>query len=52
VLWLKVYEIPDIVLPAKGACGQLVGLQPGETVRTMLAARDLEEEKYVFFCHA
>jgi DNA gyrase subunit A len=30
--------------------GNLISLQPGETVRTMLAVRDLEEEsKYVFF---
>src|ERR1039458_1404078 len=30
--------------------GNLVGLQPGETVRTMLAVRNLEQEsKYIFF---
>src|ERR1700751_2901378 len=30
--------------------GNLIALQPGETVRTMLAVRDLEEAgKYVFF---
>src|SRR5207244_8850728 len=30
--------------------GNLVSLQPGETVRTMLAVRNLEEEgRYVFF---
>src|ERR1700728_3438255 len=51
VYWLKVYEIPDIAAAGKGKhVGNLVGLQPGETVRTMLAVRDLEEEnKYVFF---
>src|ERR1039458_2297101 len=51
VYWLKVYEIPDISAAGKGKhVGNLVGLQPGETVRTMLAVRDLEEEnKYVFF---
>src|SRR5271165_3615294 len=51
VFWLKVYEIPDISAAGKGKhVGNLVGLQPGETVRTMLAVRDLEEEgRYVFF---
>src|ERR1700674_2567054 len=51
VFWLKVYEIPDIAAAGKGKhVGNLVGLQPGETVRTMLAVRDLEEEgRYVFF---
>jgi len=50
VYWLKVYEIPDIAAAGKGKhVGNLVGLQPGETVRTMLAVRDLEEEnRYVF----
>ena len=51
VYWLKVYEIPDVGAAGKGKhVGSLVGLQPGETVRTMLAVRNLEEEgKYVFF---
>src|SRR6266705_3420194 len=51
VYWLKVYEIPDVGAAGKGKhVGNLVGLQPGETVRTMLAVRNLEEEnKYVFF---
>src|SRR6204780_4250066 len=51
VYWLKVYEIPDIAAAGKGKhVGNLVGLQPGETVRTMLAVRDLEEEgRYIFF---
>src|SRR6266481_2495672 len=51
VYWLKVYEIPDIAAAGKGKhVGNLVGLQQGETVRTMLAVRDLEEEnRYVFF---
>ena len=51
VYWLKVYEIPDIAAAGKGKhVGNLVGLQPGETVRTMLAVRDLEEEgRFVFF---
>jgi DNA gyrase subunit A len=51
VYWLKVYEIPDVGPAGKGKhMGNLISLQPGETVRTMLAVRDLEEEsKYVFF---
>jgi DNA gyrase subunit A len=51
VYWLKVYEIPDISAAGKGKhVGNLVGLQPGETVRTMLAVRNLEEAgRYIFF---
>jgi DNA gyrase subunit A len=51
VYWLKVYEIPDVSAAGKGKhVGNLIGLQPGETVKTMLAVRKLEEEnKYVFF---
>ncbi|MBZ5651824.1 MAG: DNA gyrase subunit A [Acidobacteriia bacterium] len=51
VYWLKVYEIPDISAAGKGKhVGNLVGLQPGETVRTMLAVRNLEEiGRYIFF---
>src|SRR3989475_1853820 len=51
VYWLKVYEIPDVSAAGKGKhIGNLVSLQPGETVRTMLAVRNLEEEgRYVFF---
>jgi DNA gyrase subunit A len=51
VYWLKVYEIPDVSAAGRGKhIGNLVGLQPGESVRTMLAVRDLEEEnKYIFF---
>ena len=51
VYWLKVYEIPDVSAAGKGKhVGNLIGLQPGETTKTMLAVRNLEEEnKYVFF---
>ena len=51
VYWLKVYEIPDVSAAGKGKhVGNLVSLQPGETVRTMLAVRSLEEQgKYIFF---
>src|SRR5437867_3610989 len=51
VYWLKVYEIPDVGAAGKGKhVTNLVGLQPGETVRTMLAVRNLEEEgRYIFF---
>jgi DNA gyrase subunit A len=51
VFWLKVYEIPDIAAAGKGKhVASLVALQPGETVRTMLAVRNLEEEgRFIFF---
>ena len=51
VYWLKVYEIPDVGAAGKGKhVTNLVSLQPGETVRTMLAVRNLEEEgRYIFF---
>ncbi|HEX3438579.1 MAG TPA: DNA gyrase subunit A [Pseudacidobacterium sp.] len=51
VYWLKVYEIPDVGAAGKGKSMQsLLNLQAGETVRTILGVRNLEEEgKYVFF---
>jgi DNA gyrase subunit A len=51
VYWLKVYEIPDVSAAGKGKhIGNLAGLQPGETVKTMLAVRNLaQENKYIFF---
>src|ERR1700751_781298 len=51
VFWLKVYEIPDVGAAGKGkSIASLLNLQPGETVRTILAQRNLEEEgKFVFF---
>jgi DNA gyrase subunit A len=51
VYWLKVYEIPDVSAAGKGKhVGNLVGLQPGEAVRTMLAVRNLEEPgKHILF---
>src|ERR1700751_357515 len=51
VYWLKVYEIPDVGAAGKGKhVSNLVSLQPGETVRTMLAVLNLEEEgRYIFF---
>jgi DNA gyrase subunit A len=51
VYWLKVYEIPDVNAAGRGKhIGNLVGLQPGETLQTVVAVRNLEEEnKYVFF---
>jgi DNA gyrase subunit A len=51
VYWLKVYEIPDVSAAGKGKhVGNLIGMQPGETTKTMLAVRNLEEaNKYVFF---
>lgn len=51
VYWLKVYEAPDVGAAGKGKhIGNLVALQPGETVKTLLEVRDLEEEnRYIFF---
>ncbi len=51
VYWLKVYEVPDVGAAGKGkSMASLLNLQPGESVRTILAVRDLEQEnKYVFF---
>ena len=51
VYWLKVYEVPDVAAAGKGKhIGNLVSLQPGESVRATLPVRDLEEEnKYIFF---
>jgi DNA gyrase subunit A len=51
VYWLKVYEVPDVGAAGKGKhIGNLVALQPGENVRTLLEVRNLEEEdRYVFF---
>src|SRR6185437_12233419 len=51
VYWLKVYEVPDVSAAGKGKhIGNLVALQPGESVRAILNVRDLEEQgKYVLF---
>jgi DNA gyrase subunit A len=51
VYWLKVYEIPDVGAAGKGKhVSNLVSLQPGESVKNMLAVRNLEEEgRYIFF---
>ena len=51
VYWLKVYEIPDVGAAGKGKhIGNLVALQPGESVKAFLPVRDLEKEsEYVFF---
>ena len=51
VYWLKVYELPDVGPAGKGkSINSLVSLQPGETVRALLAVRNLDQEdKYVLF---
>ena len=52
VYWLKVYEVPDVGAAGKGKhIGNLVALQPGETVRALMAVRDLEEEQVRVLCH-
>src|SRR5882724_9244120 len=52
VFWLKVYEIPDVGPAGKGKhIVNLIALQPGEQVTSILSVKDLEEEgKHVFFC--
>jgi DNA gyrase subunit A len=51
VYWLKVYEIPDVGAAGKGKhIGNLVALQPGESVKAFLPVRNLESlNEYVFF---
>src|SRR5260370_17322614 len=51
VYWLKVYKIPDIAAAGKGKhVGNLVGLQPPQTVPTILAVRHLAADNtYLFF---
>jgi len=51
VYWLKVYEVPDVGAAGKGKSIQsLLNLQPGETVRTILPVRNLNEEgKFIIF---
>jgi DNA gyrase subunit A len=51
VYWLKVYEIPDVGAAGKGkSIASLLNLQSGETVRTILPVRNLEEDgRFVFF---
>ncbi len=52
VYWLKVYEVPDVSAAGKGKSMQsLLNLQPGETVRTILPVRNLEQDgMFIFFC--
>jgi DNA gyrase subunit A len=50
VYWLKVYEVPDVGVVGKGKSMQsLLNLQAGETVRTILPVRNLEDDKFIFF---
>jgi DNA gyrase subunit A len=51
VYWLKVYEIPDVGAAGRGKhIGNLVALQPGESVKAFLPVRNLESEnEFVFF---
>ncbi|MBZ5569724.1 MAG: DNA gyrase subunit A [Acidobacteriia bacterium] len=45
VYWLKVYEVPDVGAAGKGKhVGNLVALQPGESVRTIVPVRDLDKK--------
>ncbi|HEU5421920.1 MAG TPA: DNA gyrase C-terminal beta-propeller domain-containing protein, partial [Nitrolancea sp.] len=51
VFQLKVYEIPDASRTAKGIpVINLVGLQPHETITTMLPVHDFTSADYLFMC--
>ncbi len=49
VHWLKVYRIPDAGRTAKGkAIANLLQLQPGEEIASILSVKKFEEDKFVF----
>jgi DNA gyrase subunit A len=46
--WLKVHEIPDVGPGGKGkAIANLVSLEEGEKIASMLAVKEFEDDKYV-----
>jgi DNA gyrase subunit A len=51
VFQLKVYDIPDSSRTSKGLpVINLISLQPGETITTLLPVRDFSAGSYLFFC--
>ncbi|MBX6341409.1 MAG: DNA gyrase subunit A, partial [Thermomicrobiaceae bacterium] len=51
VFQLKVHEVPDAGRTARGTpVINLVGLQPDETITTLLPVRDFEGAQYLFMC--
>ncbi len=48
VYWLKALEIPDVGISGRGkAIANLIEFQPGETMTSVVAVKDFEEEKYI-----
>ncbi|MBI5427277.1 MAG: DNA gyrase subunit A [Nitrospinae bacterium] len=46
--WLKVYNIPEVSRVSKGkSIVNLLQLQPGETIASLLSVRQFEEDKFV-----
>jgi DNA gyrase subunit A len=48
VYWLKALEIPDVGVSGRGkAIVNLLELQPGETMTSVVAVKDFNEDKYI-----
>ena len=48
VYWLKALEIPDVGISGRGkAIANLIEFQPGETMTSVVAVKDFDEDKYV-----
>ena len=48
VHWLKALEIPDVGVSGRGkAIVNLLELQPGETMTSVVAVKDFDEDKYI-----
>ena len=48
VYWLKALEIPDVGVSGRGkAIVNLLELQPGETMTSVVAVKDFSEDKYI-----
>lgn len=51
VFHIKVHELPDVGRTAKGTpVINLIGIQPGETITTLLPVRDFASATYLFMC--
>ncbi len=51
VFHIKVHELPDVGRTAKGTpVINLIGIQPGETITTLLPVRDFAGATYLFMC--
>jgi len=48
VHWLRVFSIPEVSRTAKGkSIANLLNLQPGESIASILSVREFEEDKFV-----